>query len=103
MLGRVSDLPTFRYHLDPVATGSIRADRITCTSCGEERSHRYTLPVYGENEVGDLCPWCIADGSAAERFEVTFNDAVGHHPWYNFHDDEEWPDPPPPTWCRWRG
>jgi uncharacterized protein len=95
MLGRVSDLPTFRYHPDPVATGSIIADRIICCSCGEERSHRYTLPMYGVNEVGDLCPWCIADGSSAARFEVTFNDAVGHHPWYNFYDDEEWPDPPP--------
>ncbi len=24
-----------------------------------------------------LCPWCIADGSAAERFDATFNDT----PW----------------------
>jgi uncharacterized protein CbrC (UPF0167 family) len=31
--------------------------------------------VYAEEDLADaLCPWCIADGRAAERFDATFTD-----------------------------
>jgi uncharacterized protein len=69
------DLPAFRYHPDPIASGSIAASDATCVCCGQPRGFIYTGPTYCEAEVEDaLCPWCIADGSAAKRFDASFTD-----------------------------
>jgi uncharacterized protein CbrC (UPF0167 family) len=36
------------------------------------------LSLYTEQDVpGPICPWCIADGTAAERFDGEFVDAYG--------------------------
>jgi uncharacterized protein len=71
------ELPTFRYHPDPVDTGSIELVAVLCAACGENRPAAYTGPVYAEEELdGQLCPWCIADGSAHEKFDAEFTDAA---------------------------
>jgi len=71
-------LPRFRYHPDPVATGSIEPSDTVCVCCGQARGYIYTGPVNAAEELDDsLCPWCIADGSAAERFDAEFTDAAG--------------------------
>ncbi|MGW2035234.1 CbrC family protein [Streptomyces sp. NPDC001811] len=71
-------LPTFRYHPDPLATGAIEASREVCLCCGQSRGWIYTLSLYTEQDVpGRICPWCIADGTAAERFDGEFVDAYG--------------------------
>lgn len=66
-------LPTFGYHPDPVATGAFeRIDR-RCRVCGDRRGWAYVLGAYGPEDLRDsVCPWCIADGSAAERCGVRF-------------------------------
>lgn len=70
------ELPAFRYHPDPLRSGSIVAAPVRCAACGETRDHRYDGPVYGETDVADgICPWCIADGTAAERLGATFVDS----------------------------
>ncbi|HYL98157.1 MAG TPA: CbrC family protein [Blastocatellia bacterium] len=72
-------LPTFKYHPDPLSTGSVQVDADTvCASCEQARGYIYAGPVYSEQDVDldeHLCPWCVADGSAAEKFEACFNDA----------------------------
>src|SRR5215475_3171681 len=74
----MASLPKFRYHPDPVATGSIVLSEKTCSCCVERRGYIYVGPVYSEQDVEDeLCPWCIADGSAAEEYEATFVDPDG--------------------------
>ncbi|MEU9194523.1 CbrC family protein [Streptomyces hundungensis] len=66
-------LPTFPYHPDPVATGVIVSSGTACICCGRERGYVYRGPVYASEELmGRLCPWCIADGSAADRFDAHF-------------------------------
>src|SRR5262249_8452694 len=48
-----------------------------CLACNRIRGYIYTGPAYSERFHylrGSLCPWCIADGSAARRFQATFND-----------------------------
>jgi hypothetical protein len=71
------DLPTFRYHPDPVATGEIVANKVVCISCNQLCPYTYTGPVYAEAELNDrLCPWCIADGSAAAKLDAQFTDAL---------------------------
>ncbi|MGW2378328.1 CbrC family protein [Kitasatospora sp. NPDC001683] len=74
-------LPEFPYHPDPVATGAVVASHAECSCCGRARGYIYTGPVYAaENLRGRLCPWCIADGGAAERFEAQFTDVVDDVP-----------------------
>lgn len=66
-------LPDFPYHPDPLATGVVAASDAACLRCGRVRGYVYSGPVYAEEELrGRLCPWCIADGSAAERFDAHF-------------------------------
>ena len=69
-------LPHFRYHPDPIRSGAIAASPVTCKSCGQARGYIYTGPVYTERDGLDdsICPWCIADGSAAVKFDAYFVD-----------------------------
>lgn len=68
-------LPQFRYHPDPVKTGAIKASPAACVACGQNRGWIYALPIYTAEDVGGgICPWCIADGSAAAKFDATFVD-----------------------------
>lgn len=68
-------LPSFRYHPDPLASGSIVPAETPCIICGQQRGYLYAVPAYGEAEdADDICPWCIADGGAHEKLGVTFVD-----------------------------
>jgi uncharacterized protein CbrC (UPF0167 family) len=68
-------LPEFRYHPDPIATGSIKSSDATCVCCEQRRGFIYTCNTYCEDELVEaLCPWCIADGSAINMFGATFSD-----------------------------
>lgn len=70
-------LPNFRYHPDPIATGSVKASDTVCRCCGQARGYIYSASVYARGSQSDsICPWCIADGSAAQKFGATFSD--GH-------------------------
>lgn len=74
------ELPTFKYHPDPVATGNVEPnpDR-ACLCCSQKRGFIYTGPAYSEifhYLSGALCPWCIADGSAAKKFRAVFTDTA---------------------------
>jgi uncharacterized protein CbrC (UPF0167 family) len=72
-------LPVFRYHPDPIATGSVEPSEAACKACGQARGYVYVGPVYGErDDLGEaICPWCIADGSAHEKLDVEFVDPPG--------------------------
>lgn len=65
-------LPTFFYNPNAYALGLIEAQSITCQCCGQVRSHVYRGRLYSRAEVRALCPWCIADGSAVEKFAGSF-------------------------------
>ncbi|HEV8367546.1 MAG TPA: CbrC family protein [Pyrinomonadaceae bacterium] len=72
------DLPTFKYHPDPLATGSIEPSSQECLACGQARGFIYKGLPYAEQELIDaFCPWCIADGKAHEQFGAEFVDAAG--------------------------
>ncbi len=72
------ELPVTKYHPDPVATGSVQADDSKpCLCCNRKRGYVYTGPAYSEifhYLSGSLCPWCVADGSAARQFRAEFTD-----------------------------
>ncbi|WP_169949383.1 CbrC family protein [Microbispora sp. H11081] len=68
-------LPGFAYHPDPLATGSVKVSESTCVYCGEARGYTYVGPVFCAESLGNRpCPWCIADGSFAARYEAEFTD-----------------------------
>jgi uncharacterized protein len=74
-------VPAFRYHPDPVATGSVVAASAPCVVCGLVRGFLYVGPVYAVEEIIDgLCPWCIADGTAASALNAEFTDAADGAP-----------------------
>lgn len=67
-------LPTFRYHPDPIETGSIKKSDLPCECCGEAKGYIYSLSIYSETDVEVLCPWCIASGKAAAELGASFSD-----------------------------
>ena len=69
-------LPRFRYHPDPLATGMVVPRHVECACCHRARGFVYVGPVYAEDDLGEkLCPWCIADGSAAAKLGASFADS----------------------------
>jgi len=75
----IAPLPVFRYHPDPIGTGSIAPSDKECRCCGRSRGYIYTLAPYAEEDIEEesICPWCIADGSAHRKFGAEFIDSEG--------------------------
>jgi uncharacterized protein len=74
------NLPVFKYHPDPIATGSIVRGRAQCMCCGEMRDYFYVGPVYAKDDLDEsICPWCIDNGLAHEKYGASFTDrgAIG--------------------------
>ena len=67
-------LPQFRYHPDPVGSGSFEPSTGVCPYCEEARGYVYRGPVYTIDEPDPPCPECVADGSFARRFQAEFTD-----------------------------
>jgi uncharacterized protein CbrC (UPF0167 family) len=69
-------LPLFKYHPDPIASGSIVVSDGQCRACGRHRGYVYIGAVYSTHDLDNaLCPWCIFDGTAHRLFEAEFIDA----------------------------
>ena len=65
--------PIFKYHPEPLKTGSLVASSAVCKCCGQARGYIYAGPVHTHEELsGQLCPWCIASGAAADQLEAIF-------------------------------
>ncbi|MCM2603281.1 CbrC family protein [Rossellomorea marisflavi] len=67
-------LPTFKYNPDPIKLEVIKKEMTDCPVCNKERDYVYKGPFYSVEDVEGICPWCIADGSAAEKYEGSFQD-----------------------------
>jgi len=68
-------LPEFKYHPNPIETGAFKMDKtVKCSCCGQETDIYYTRPFYSEENIKAFCPFCIANGEAAEKFKGSFQD-----------------------------
>ena len=67
-------LPHFKYHPDPIGNGVIKQESTACPVCGKHREFVYVGPFYAPVDVEGICPWCIADGTAARMFGGEFMD-----------------------------
>lgn len=85
-------LPKFKYHPDPIKTGSIVKSEQPCWCCNQKRGYLSALGGYTEFEFDEellndfieeqshlnlrpnllVCPWCIHDGSAAKKWKAHF-------------------------------
>jgi uncharacterized protein len=73
----VSEAPLFRFHPNAYDLGAFEAADGVCDACGERRALRYTSSIYARERPGFVCPWCVADGTAARVFDGEFSDAAG--------------------------
>ena len=54
------DLPTFKYHPDPMATGSVVESGTKCVCCEQARGFIYIGPVFAIMDYNEcICP-CVA-------------------------------------------
>jgi uncharacterized protein len=67
-------LPNFKYNPNPILLKVIKEEKTLCPVCNKNRDYSYVGPFYSVEEVEGICPWCIADGSAAKMFEGEFQD-----------------------------
>ena len=77
-LEKKNGIPVFKYHPDPLATGSIILTEyaVNCDCCGKETNAIYQGPCYGKKSPETICPSCIADGTAQTVFGVCFQDSA---------------------------
>lgn len=71
-----SSLPKFPYHRDPVASESVYETDAICDCCGKAPGIMYRGVVYSRHKPENVCPWCIASGAAAEKYDASFFDAT---------------------------
>lgn len=91
----VQDLPRFELFENPVRERSVRKSRKACGVCGRARG--WVLAGSA------ICPWCVADGTAATRLEITFNSVPDLPPLQS--DDVELVEkrtPVAPGWPTWK-
>ena len=71
----IEQLPTFKYFPDPIGAGSIKESNEVCMCCKQSRGYIYDSSFYSTQDNNGICPWCIADGSASDKFEGEYNDS----------------------------
>lgn len=69
-------IPTFKYHPkcseNEVFEKARDGEQATCMCCGKHSEYYYSQTMYAVEDVDCLCPQCIADGSAARKFDGEF-------------------------------
>lgn len=65
-------VPKFKYHPNPLKTGSIVSKKIDCSSCGKKSNYSYEGPFYSQDTLSGICPYCIASGFAAKKYNGEF-------------------------------
>ncbi|MDR2834638.1 MAG: CbrC family protein [Bacteroidales bacterium] len=71
------ELPKFKYSPNAYKIGVFENEEGTCSVCGEKRNVKYTSSFYSTEDPEYICPFCIANGKAAEKYEGEFNDYAG--------------------------
>lgn len=72
-------LPKFKYHPNAykLELGIFTNEQGVCSVCNQPRTLKYEGPIYSIEEPDYICPWCIADGLAAAKYDGQFSDDLG--------------------------
>lgn len=73
-------LPAFRFHPNAYDSNIFEDFDGVCEACNKPRAMRYTASFYAMEDVEYICPWCIADGTAARVFDGEFCAAIDSIP-----------------------
>lgn len=68
------ELPKFKYNLKPLDNRIIVKRSEMCPVCNKETEYVYEGPFYSVEDVENICPWCIANGDAATKYDGEFQD-----------------------------
>jgi uncharacterized protein CbrC (UPF0167 family) len=71
----MTNVPEFRYQPHAYQLGIIKKETTHCPCCEQQREYTYTGPFYTVEEVEGICPWCIKDGRAAQKYDAEFQDS----------------------------
>jgi uncharacterized protein len=66
------DLPHFKYHPNAYQLDLFKKSKKACQCCGQVRGVVYDSSIYAVADLNAICPWCIADGSAAKKLDAAF-------------------------------
>jgi len=66
------EFPKFRFHPNPIANYVIKESDTECPVCHQKTGYGYSVPFYTTADVENLCPWCIANGEAAKKYNGEF-------------------------------
>lgn len=69
--------PTFAFSPNAYELGFFVAESGECDACGMRRDLKYRGSFYCVDRPEYLCPWCVADGTAAVKFAGEFSDWIG--------------------------
>ncbi len=70
-------LPEFKYSPNAYKLDLFVEAEGVCSVCNEKRTLRYNSSFYSVDNPEYICPWCIANGKAAEKYDGEFNDYCG--------------------------
>ncbi len=70
-------LPKFKYSPNAYALGLFDDVEGTCSVCKEKRKLKYNSSFYSIDTPEYICPWCISNGKASEKYDGEFNDYNG--------------------------
>lgn len=74
------NLPHFKYHPNAYRLGLFKQGPARrCAVCNQDTNYVYSGPFYCIDDVDAICPWCIHDGQAAQKFNGTFHGAVEYN------------------------
>jgi uncharacterized protein len=66
------NLPKFKYHPNAYQLEIFKKSDRACQCCQQARGLIYDKTPYAIETLVAICPWCIADGSAAQKFDAEF-------------------------------
>ncbi len=67
-------LPHFKYNPNAYQLDIFIEEEGTCSVCHEKRSLKYNSSLYCVDNPEYICPFCIANGKASEKYNGEFND-----------------------------
>ncbi len=73
-----NEFPKFKYHAKPMSSGAFKwkARPVVCSCCKKETNYKYSDSLLSyKDEMKNICPDCISNGSAAKKFNYTFIDS----------------------------
>lgn len=71
------ELPKFKYSPNAYSLDLFKEVDGVCSICNEQRNLKYVSSFYSIDKPDYICPWCIANGQAAEKYKGDFNDYCG--------------------------